>query len=359
MDPEVKDDLKAEEGGDIGATLRAAFEKSTEAPPASADATAPESGQASPASGKEASAPAAQGAEAGEGGKAPAAAPGAPGQPPAGAEGEGQQLAPEAKARLDRIPVGWRGGAASWHALPVEAKQYIVDRNSNIDRAMQQNAPAVQFAQSIHSVFAPYEGLLRSRGADPVGTARYLMDGYAQLLFGTPQQKHQILTSLANEAGVDLGQVQAGAPPQADPEVAALRQQLAHLAGVVTQQQTAAQTAEQQALTSEIDAFANDPQHPHFQRVRGPMAAILMAKQAQGLQDAYDKACWADPEIRASLMAQHEAQALEKRKKEAEAAKRAAVSVTGSPSGTATAGLGELSLRGALEQQFFGSAGRV
>lgn len=327
----------APESDDIGSAVRAAFEKHTE--PAVA-AEAPKA-DAPPVTAKPVETPAVDGKPVEKAAEAPKVDAPVVDTP---------ALAPEVKARLDRIPVGWKGGAANWHALAPEVKQYIYDRNGHIDRELQQAAPAKQFADAMSQVFRPHEGFLRAQGVNPVGAAQYLMDGYMTLMTGTAAQRQQVIQNLATQAGVDMGTIQAA--PQVDPEVADLKKQLHQVVAKLQHQEQTAHSAEEAQLHTELQEFEQAPGHEHYQMVRGQMGALLMAKQATGLQDAYDKACWAHPEIRASLMAQHEAQAAEKRKKEAEAAQRAAVSVPGAPTSTSAQSLGDMSLRQSLEHQF-------
>ena len=96
------------------------------------------------------------------------------------------------------------------------------------------------------------------------------------------------------------------------------------------------------------------------------MAALLNSGAAQTYQEAYEKAIWADPDIRSGLLSQQQREAEEKRNAEAkartDAAKRAAGSVTGSPGGvrpTNGSGTGHSSLRDEIRANLAASTGRV
>ena len=110
------------------------------------------------------------------------------------------------------------------------------------------------------------------------------------------------------------------------------------LANVKRQLQTFGSFAENQALAplqAQIEAFGKEPANLHFETVKPEMAALLQAGRAQSLQDAYDMAVWARPDIRSSLIAQQQQAAEAKRVTDArakvDAAKRAGGSVIGSP----------------------------
>lgn len=340
--PEVQDDL--------GSTIRAAFDKQTEAAPApeAPVAKVAEAPAVTPAPDK---APEAKPVE-----KTPAEA------AAAAVQGTEPTLTPEqkeAKARTDQIPIGWKGGAAAWHAQAPEVKQYVADTIRNASMKIEQQAPAVKFANEVANVFRPHEGFLRAHNATPVAAAQYLMDGYVMLKTGSPAQRAQVIQNLAAEAGVDLASIQAGDVPKVDPEVQRLRDELQQVTSFLQNQQHTAKSAEEAQLASELQTFQNDPAHEHFETVRGDMGALMLSGQAKDLQDAYDKACWANPEIRSSLVNKQIAQESERRKKEAEAAQRAAVSITGAPTGAGPSNLGDMDLRQAIEHQMLAAGGRV
>ena len=77
-------------------------------------------------------------------------------------------------------------------------------------------------------------------------------------------------------------------------------------------------------------SFSSDPNHPYFENVREDMALLIQNGKATSLQDAYEMACWANPETRAILLRSQSnptpnaAQAVQK-------AKAAAKAVGGAP----------------------------
>ncbi len=93
--------------------------------------------------------------------------------------------------------------------------------------------------------------------------------------------------------------------------------------------QSQVQTAQTAPIVSQIDAFQNDPANLYFENVRDDMAVLLHNGKASDLKEAYDMACWMRPDIRPFLQTV-QAPAVPVQEKVAQA-KRAAVSVTGSP----------------------------
>jgi hypothetical protein len=287
----------------------------------------------------------------------PAKPPVDPTKPPEAAAPDAAQAA-EQKLRTDRIPPGWKGGAAGWHALPPDAKTFIADRERQYNQGIQRYAEGAKFAGEMVAEFQPYEALLRSVGATPQMATRFLLDKYYTIKAGTAQQKAQLIAELAQDAGVDLSKIAQGEVPQVDPTVAALQEQVRQLTGWIQGQHQQSQNAEQSEINRAIDTFAADPAHEHFEAVRPHMAALLQGGRAKDLKDAYDQACWANPEVRASLLNQHQAQDAEKRKKQAEQSQAANVSLTGAPPAATVADAGDLSVRALVAKQF-AKAGRI
>lgn len=330
---------------DIGSIVRAAYEKAeageTKNAPtqvsSAATPAAPDSGAApaSPAADPKSAAPAPQP------GAQPAVDPTAP-QP----------------VKSYKMPVGWKHGADQWHGIDPRAKEFIAQREADYNKGVQRMSQAAGFGNEIASEFMPYSGLLNALGATPVSAVKYLLSAYSELTTGTPQRKAQVLAQIAADQGIDIRAIAEHGVPEGNPEVEAMRAELAQLRSHVQSQQQQRNNAELASVNGEIEAFANDPAHEHFEACRQTMVALLQGGQAKSLKDAYEQAVWLVPEVRASLVAQQQAQAQEKRKKEAEAAKRAGVSVVGAPAG-GTVALGDMSLRDSIAAQVYGNAGRV
>jgi hypothetical protein len=65
--------------------------------------------------------------------------------------------------------------------------------------------------------------------------------------------------------------------------------------------------SEQERINSQIAAFEADPKNKFFANVRSDMATLVNAGKAATLQDAYDAACWLNPDIRTLLIREQSA----------------------------------------------------
>ena len=123
-------------------------------------------------------------------------------------------------------------------------------------------------------------------------------------------------------------------------------------------EQNQQQQVQQQAYSS-IGEFSQDPQHEFFEHVRVKMADNLdmarMNNQPMTLKEAYDAACWSNPEIRDVLVKRQTYGG----KGMMEQKKNAASSISGRrSSGSDAADSDKMSMRDLIASQF-GDTGRI
>jgi hypothetical protein len=198
--------------------------------------------------------------------------------------------------------------------------------------------------------------MIRAEGGDEAGAVRDLLQTAYILRTAGPEQKIGVFRHLAGQFGVDLA-VAAQGVPQVSPELQSLRQELAQLKGHLTsteQQQHQQIQGQAQAM---IEAFAADPKNEFYEQVKPLMAHLLVAGQAKDMQEAYDMACHANPDVRSTILTRQQADAEAKRAAEArakaDAKRKAAGSISGSPAGTVSTTIAanpDLSLRDQLRQ---------
>jgi hypothetical protein len=231
-----------------------------------------------------------------------------------------------------RAPASWSPAAkATFDALPDEAKQAIAKREQEIDHGLRRKSEEVKRYEPLEQIIAPRRAVWAAQGMDEASAIKTLLAAQ-DLLERDPKQG---LEFLARSYGVSIpslsaqpqGQPQQAQPtPDSHPEIASLKQQLQSL-------QAQVQTAQSAPLLSQIEAFQNDPANLYFENVRDDMAVLLNNGKAVDLKEAYEMACWMRPDIRPLLQTpQAPAVAVQDR---AAQARRAAVSVTGSPGQTA------------------------
>ena len=236
---------------------------------------------------------------------------------------------PAAKLAI-RAPASWSPAAkATFDKLPPEVQQAVAKREQEIDHGLRRKSEEVKRYEPLEQLIAPRRALWAAQGMDEASAIRTLLAAQDLL----EKDAVQGIQFLAKSYQIDLSRLAQpqGQPYQAQPardshpEIAALKQQLQVL-------QSQVQTAQTAPIVSQIDAFQNDPANLYFENVRDDMAVLLHNGKASDLKEAYEMACWMRPDIRPFLQTT-QAPATPVQDKAAQA-RRAAVSVTGSPGQT-------------------------
>tara|TARA_B110000503_G_scaffold137510_1_gene221835 strand:- start:6265 stop:7353 length:1089 start_codon:yes stop_codon:yes gene_type:complete len=243
------------------------------------------------------------------------------------------------KARLAALPPEYRD-------VVEYAAQRDKDAFAQISRAgetVKQFQEYVKQYDSLDKVLGHYSADFARRGVHPVQAVATLLDAQAKL----DANPRDGLVQIGLSYGIDLRpafQGQQVQQPANDPRVAqlndALQQTQARLDAYEQRMVQADQMAEQEqssALQGHISNFSKDK--PYFDEVRPVMAAMLRAGQANDLDDAYDMAVHAKPDVRQRIQLDQRKADEEKRtaeaKSRAEAARKAAsVNVKSGPSGS-------------------------
>lgn len=295
-----------------------------------------------------------------------------------------QEGQPDARS-MATPPATWSAPAkAIYSQLPEVARREILKREQDYARGIQQHAEKAKGFDGLMEEFRPYEAIIRAEGGNPKGVIRDLMNTAYLLRQGSPQQRGQVVMQIVQRFGADItpyiGQPAQPQDGQQD-QFQGVQQYVNQLLNPVMQKLTAYEqrqlTAEQQQqqaveqeVNGQIEAFQNatnpdgTPAHLYFENVKGLMAGYFNNGQANTMEQAYEMACWAHPEVRAALIADQqraaEAKRLEEAKRKASDARTAGFNVSGQ-GGVGIAGANRNSLRDELSQQFdaFMGSGRL
>ena len=246
-------------------------------------------------------------------------------------------------------PKTWRPeAAAKWTTLPPEVQQEVLKREEDIFRGLESYKADASIGRSVNQIIAPYLPMLQAAGLNPLQQVEGLMKAHHLLATGTPQQKQVLFERLAQDYGVTLAPSPDGENPFVDPQVSALQSQLTALQSQLKEREAREATAMRQTLQKQIDTFAADPAHVYFDEVATDIAGLLRSQAATTLEEAYEKAVWANPVTRAKeqarLAAESQAQAAKAaEEKAAEARKATAANVRSKPkAASATTPLGSM-----------------
>jgi hypothetical protein len=219
-----------------------------------------------------------------------------------GAEGEPDVPAPHHWSAADR---------AEFAGLDARARAFVLRRHKAMEadytRKTQEVAASRKAADSILAVAKPYAQLIAAEGGTPETAFRALLSTAHRLRHGSPAEKSRELVGLARRFGVDLAHAAGFSASVAPSQAAALAEVTARQMHVEQQLQREARdrSAAQVAYRArEVKSFRNAKAkdgtllHPHLQDVVPEMAALLGSGRASSLQEAYDRAVWANPTTR-------------------------------------------------------------
>lgn len=223
---------------------------------------------------------------------------------------------------------------AKWETLPEDVQQYWSNREADIHRMMTAPDGELRIGREMKEALTPYTPMFQHLGVAPKELVSDLMNKVHLLNTGSPDQKVQLLHHIAQQYGVDLSGTQ---PEPIDPKYQHLERQIQQLSQMANPQAIEERLQTKllnDKVSSEIEAFASNPKNVYYDQVKTHMGSLFKANQAKDLQDAYDQACWANPNIRSTMLEAKAAEDAQKRRLENEAKRKAGASVNGSPSGT-------------------------
>jgi hypothetical protein len=204
-------------------------------------------------------------------------------------------------------PRTWRAeAAAEWEKLPPTVQAEVMKREEDMFRGIESYKQDAHFGKSFQQVLAPYTQIMQQHNIDPLQQVSGLLQAHMTLATGSPEQKIALFEQLAADYGVDLTAA-AGEAPYIDPAVKSLREQLASVQSIQQEWQRQQATAKQNEMMQTVAAFAQKPENVYFNELADDIAVLLKSGVSKNLQEAYDKALWANPVTRSKELARVEA----------------------------------------------------
>lgn len=228
----------------------------------------------------------------------------------------------------------WKADAAKvMEKLPEEAQKYIIERQDQFHKGIEQYKEAANYAKTIDRAISPYKDYMSNLGVTPDVAFTNLLKTEHTLRMGSYQEKAEMLQKLAHDYRIDMNSL-ASVPY--DPNMHNLKAQLEYTQSQLQASQNFRQSQEDVQIQSNIDEFAQS--HEYFTDVQATMADLLERGFANDLDDAYAKAIRLDDDVFNKTLVRQQSgvnrQKLVQANQAAQAAKAAAVSVKGAPAGT-------------------------
>lgn len=227
----------------------------------------------------------------------------------------------------EKAPTSWSPKIREkWGQLPEDVRKEIVRREEasvvGVRKLQEEFQPVRQFAERLTPVIQE----ARALGQDPGQYITNLAIAERGLRDNDPNQKFNALLNIADQYGIPLRQYLGGEAPKVQPQQAtvppAVQQELEAIRKWREEQ-------ENNNLLSQVAAFSQGKEF--FEDVREQMANLLDSGVAKDLQEAYDTACWANPEVREVMLARQSAE----KQKGAQTERRAKASAASVKGGSA------------------------
>jgi hypothetical protein len=236
----------------------------------------------------------------------------------------------------ERPPASWKKDYhEAWTTADPKLKEYAWKREEEMRAGVEPLLSKAQFADQMQQAIEPYIQNIRGLGIEAPQAVKALMEADNILRHGSPQQKQSYFAQLAQQYGINMGDVQI---QPTDPNFYAIQNELAQVRGEVLNWKQQQENAQNEALLQEINRFQAKAEY--FEEARPTMIQLLNSGVAKDLDDAYQKAIRLDSDLftkhQQASQGAADAAKREASNKAAKAAKAAAVSVKSSTPGAAT-----------------------
>ena len=239
----------------------------------------------------------------------------------------------------DRAPSSWKPAAREqWTKLPPEIRAEIQRRETESHQGFAQIKPDVEFGKAMRQAVGPYRAMSEAEGGTPDRAVAGLFRTAALLRTGSPDLKAAEVAKIIQGYGIPVDRLNAYLTGEAQPQ--AQQQEFRDPRfDVYLQQQQAREVQENETVVNqwinEVDAQGK-PLRPYYNDVATEMQNLLPLireqkpglSKSQMLQEAYDRAVWANPDTRTVLQRaqqeQLEAQRREENLRRTNEAKKAA-----------------------------------
>ena len=236
----------------------------------------------------------------------------------------------------ERPPASWKKDYhEAWTTADPKLKEYAWKREEEMRAGVQPLLTKAQYADQMQQAIEPYMNNIRGLGIEAPQAVKALMEADNVLRHGSPQQKQAYFAQLAQQYGINMGDVQI---QPTDPNFYAIQNELAQVRGEVLNWKQQQENAQNEALLSEINQFQSKAEY--FEEARPTMIQLLNSGVAKDLDDAYQKAIRLDNDLftkhQQASQGAADAAKREASNRAAKAARAAAVSVKSSTPGAAT-----------------------
>ena len=251
---------------------------------------------------------------------------------------------PDPEPEVVPAPVGFSDEDRAWFAtLPPDAQRAIArresDRESEFGRKSQEIAESRKQYEALDKVISDHRERWQLNGMSDAQAVQQLLAAEQYL------QKDPVagLQFLARQYGVDLGKLNTRT--QTPNPYQKLQSEMQEMRNMLTQREQAQRSSQQEQMVQQIEQWGHaqdngKPLRPYFDQVQSDMVPIMGrlkqtmpgASMNELLEAAYDRAVYANPDVRSTVLDAEMRAAQAKRDAEAKAKAQKARAAASSPS---------------------------
>lgn len=188
-----------------------------------------------------------------------------------------------------------------WAKTPPQVQQYWQTREKQMLDGLEQYKQAANFGKTFHDVITPFQEDFQRHGVEPQRAVQFLLEANRRLTTGTPESRQQAYQELGRNLGLSQpAPVNGEAAVPVDPRIQTIEQKLAQIEEAQLAKQREALDLARVKSQQEVDAFASDPNNAFFDEVADDIVKFI--KAGDSLQEAYQRAIWANPVTREKQM---------------------------------------------------------
>jgi hypothetical protein len=186
----------------------------------------------------------------------------------------------------------------------------IHKREQDIFKGISQYKEHAQVGHVFNETLKPFLGLFQKYQLNPADATKRALTAHFNLTLSSPATKVELAKSLLSDYGISLESLgvpaQEGAPAGPsllEQEVQALRAQLQEVGQTTTLMQRRHLEQVHAQVAGDVEKFALDPANTYFNELTDDMEQLIRTGQAANLPEAYEKAIWLNPAVRAKEVA--------------------------------------------------------
>lgn len=195
----------------------------------------------------------------------------------------------EVKDEVKPAPQSWKKEMHEhWNKLDPEVQDYFELREQQMKEGIDVAKDDAALGRDLRDVLTPFDPLLQAQGVDQKTAVQFLLNVHHKLSTSDEQGKLDAINQIAQSHGIKLD------GSKVTPEIQTLQQEIGQLKQIIGQSQNESQQEKLAKSMETVNAFASE--HEHFDEVADDIVPFLNV--GLSLEDAYEKAIWANPVTR-------------------------------------------------------------